>query len=302
MPTQASPGQGSPTARGVPRPTGSPAELLDFTGRVVVVTGAGGNIGTGIAQRFLAAGATVVAHTRSSPVDHLTGEPSVSEVSVSEVCVDLTAPDGPQRLIDASLSQHGRLDVLVNNAGIQPVVEFMGISDDDWREMLEANLTAAHRLTQAAAAAMTNGPSDSPTNSWANSPTDSPANSGPHGAPASGSIIHVSSVEGRQPAAGHAHYATAKAALTMHARAAALELGPQGIRVNSVSPGLIDRPGLATDWPEGVDRWLAAAPLGRLGTPADVGDACVFLSSPLARFITGADLVVDGGVLTHPTW
>ncbi len=114
--------------------------------------------------------------------------------------------------------------------------------------------------------------------------------------------MHVASIEGRQPTDFHGHYATAKAGLIMHARAAAGAYGPHGIRVNSVSPGLIDRPGLADDWPEGVDRWHAAAPLGRMGTPEDVGDACVFLCSDLARWITGADLVVDGGVLTRPTW
>jgi NAD(P)-dependent dehydrogenase (short-subunit alcohol dehydrogenase family) len=84
----------------------------------------------------------------------------------------------------------------------------------------------------------------------------------------------------------------------MHTRAAALELGPHGIRVNAVSPGLIDREGLERDWPDGVSRYLDAAPLGRLGRPDDVADACLFLASPAARWITGADLVVDGGVLT----
>jgi 3-oxoacyl-[acyl-carrier protein] reductase len=88
----------------------------------------------------------------------------------------------------------------------------------------------------------------------------------------------------------------------MHARAAALEYGPHGIRVNAVSPGLIDRPGLAANWPEGVKRWQKAAPLTRLGTPTDVANACVFLASPLAAWITGHNLVVDGGVSSHPTW
>ena len=83
---------------------------------------------------------------------------------------------------------------------------------------------------------------------------------------------------------------------------ASLELGPTGIRVNAVAPGLIDRPGMAEAWPEGVARWEAAAPLQRLGTAADVADACLFLASPLARWITGAVLVVDGGVLSRPTW
>ena len=94
----------------------------------------------------------------------------------------------------------------------------------------------------------------------------------------------------------------AKAGVVMHARAAASAYGRHGIRVNALSPGLIDRPGLAGQWPEGVARWQAAAPLRRLGSPSDVGDACVFLCSDLSRWITGIDLVVDGGVLTRPTW
>jgi len=103
-------------------------------------------------------------------------------------------------------------------------------------------------------------------------------------------------------ARGHAHYAASKAAVIMLARAAALEYGRRGIRVNSVSPGLIDRPGLAGAWSDGVARWQAGAPLGRLGSPIDVGDACVFLASPMARWITGHDLVVDGGMAAVPGW
>ncbi|HCB33742.1 MAG TPA: short-chain dehydrogenase [Acidimicrobiaceae bacterium] len=241
--------------------------MLDLTGRVVVVTGAGGNIGTGIARRLGEAGATVVAHTRTSPA------PEAATV----VTADLTSPDGPGRVVEAALAGHGRVDGLVNNAGIQPAVPFAELTDAQWSEMIDANLTAAHRLTSRVAAAMRDRGSG-------------------------GAIIHVASIEARQPTEQHGHYATAKAGLVMHAKAAALALGPDGIRVNSVSPGLIDRPGLAEDWPDGVRRWLSAAPLGRLGRPDDVGDACVFLCSDLARWITGVDLVVDGGVLTRPTW
>lgn len=117
-----------------------------------------------------------------------------------------------------------------------------------------------------------------------------------------GSIVHIASIEGSRPAVGHAHYSASKAGLIMFARSAALEYGARGIRVNTVSPGLIDRPGLDRDWPEGVARWHAAAPLRRLGCPEDIGDACVFLASPSASWITGHDLVVDGGVSAHPTW
>ena len=251
-----------------------PAELIRLDGRVVVVTGAGGGIGGGIARRLMAAGATVLAHTRSSPVEHpaaADGQP------VATVTADLTDPDAAEQVVQAALEHCGRIDGLINNAGIQPLVHFTEMSPDEWAEMIDTNLTAVHRLTRAAADAM-------------------------RVQGAGGSIVHIASIEGRQPTDFHGHYATAKAGLLMHARAAAGAYGPHGIRVNSVSPGLIDRPGLADDWPEGVARWHKAAPLGRLGTPEDVGDACVFLCSDLARWITGADLLVDGGVLTRPTW
>ena len=250
--------------------TASPAELIDLTGKVVVVTGAGGGIGGGIVRRMAAAGASVVAHTRSSPVEHNEGQ-------ITEVRADLTTEDGPAAVVEAARERHGHIDALVNNAGIQPVAPFTDLDDQQWAEMIDTNLTAVHRLTQATASAMR----DQGTG---------------------GAIVHIASIEARHPTPVHGHYATAKAGLVMHAKAAALAWGPHGIRVNSVSPGLIDRPGLADDWPEGVERWMAAVPLGRLGTAEDVGDACVFLCSDLARWITGADLVVDGGILTNPTW
>ncbi|WP_419911645.1 SDR family NAD(P)-dependent oxidoreductase [Candidatus Poriferisodalis sp.] len=251
-----------------------PDEMIRLDGRVIVVTGAGGGIGTGIARRLLAAGADVVAHTRSSPVDHLVDLEGAPVVSVR---ADLAEPDGPQRVVDAARGHHGRLDGLVNNAAIQPLVHFADLSDAEWAEMIDVNLTAVHRLTHAAASVM-------------------------RAQGTGGSIVHIASIEAHHPTDLHGHYATAKAGLLMHARAAAGAYGPDGIRINSISPGLIDRAGLADDWPEGVARWHAAAPLGRLGTAADVGDACVFLCSDLARWITGVDLVVDGGVLTRPTW
>ena len=251
-----------------------PGEMIRLDGRVIVVTGAGGGVGGGVARRLIAAGATVVAHTRSSPVDDLV---DADEQRVSTVTADLTDPGAAERVVQAALDACGRINGLVNNAGIGPVVHFIEMSDNEWTEMIDTNLSAVHRLTAAAAEAMR------------------PQGTG-------GSIVHIASIEGRQPTDFHGHYATAKAGLLMHARAAAGAYGPHGIRVNSVSPGLIDRPGLDDDWPEGVARWLAAAPLGRLGTPEDVGDACVFLCSDLARWVTGADLVVDGGVLTRPTW
>ena len=116
------------------------------------------------------------------------------------------------------------------------------------------------------------------------------------------SIVNVASIEGHQPARGHSHYSTSKAGLLMLTKSAALEYADFGVRVNSVSPGLIDDGNLEERWPEGLNRWLDSVPLGRAGSPKDVADAVIFLSSPMARWITGSDLVVDGGISTNATW
>ena len=247
-------------------------ELLDLSGLVALVTGASGNIGSGIARRLHEAGASVVAHARANPdaVARLADELGErAAVATGDVERDAHA------ICSAAVNSFGRLDILVNNAGIQPVAPLESIGNDELAEMLRVNVVGVAAMTREAAAAMPR---------------------------RGGAIVSVSSIEGLQPAFDHSHYAASKAAVIMHTRAAALELGPAGIRVNSVSPGLIDAEGLTESWPEGVARWHASAPLGRLGTPTDVADAVLFLASPAARWITGANLVVDGGMLTHNTW
>jgi NAD(P)-dependent dehydrogenase (short-subunit alcohol dehydrogenase family) len=241
---------------------------------VVAVTGAGGGIGSGIAHRFADASASLVLHYHKS---RHAAEALAGELSALVVEADINLPEGGEAIVNAAIERYGRLDVLINNAGVQPVVPLGEMNLGHWREVIDTNLTGTFLCTQAAARHMIE-------------------------RGGGGAIIHIASIEGSQPAFLHAHYAASKAALIMHARAAALEYGSFGIRVNTVSPGLIDRPGLDADWLEGVERWLRAAPLGRLGTATDVGNACVFLASPMASWITGIDLVVDGGVLTHPTW
>jgi NAD(P)-dependent dehydrogenase (short-subunit alcohol dehydrogenase family) len=226
--------------------------VIDLSGKVVLVTGAGGGVGAGIAARFEQAGAYVVRHHGLSDGDLRTSA---------------------QRVVDEAFGEHGRLDAVVNNAGVQPVEPLPGMTVEQWQSVVDTNLTAPFAVTQAAVRYLVGG-----------------------------SITHIASIEGSHPAPGHAHYSTSKAALIMHARAAALEYGPRGIRVNTVSPGLISRPGIESQWPDGVARWQAAAPLGRLGSPEDIGNACVFLASDLASWITGHDLVVDGGVTARPTW
>ncbi|MFJ4423384.1 SDR family NAD(P)-dependent oxidoreductase [Streptomyces bobili] len=258
-----------------------------LAGRTALITGAGGGLGRGIALRFAEEGAAVALHCRTAVE------------AARAVAADIVAAGGRAVVLQADLRAEaecrrlvreaaewagagggggggGRLTSLVNNAGVQPVRPLPGMTAADWREVVDTNLTSVFACTQAAAEIMR-------------------AHDG-------GTITHIASVEAATPAEGHAHYAASKAAVVLHARAAAREYGPHGIRVNSVSPGLIERDGLAEAWPEGVRRWREAVAVGRLGRPEDVGDACVFLASPLASWITGHDLVVDGGVSARPSW
>ena len=251
-------------------------------GQFALVTGASGGIGRGIALRFAEEGAAGVAvHCRTAA--RAAGEVAarVRELGARSVVLqaDLTDEDACRGLVrEAADWSGGRLTALVNNAGVQPTQPLPGMTAADWRAVVDTNLTSVFACTQAAVEVMREGDVTG------------------------GTVTHIASIEASAPAALHAHYSASKAAVVMHARSAALEYGPYGIRVNTVSPGLIDREGLAEAWPDGVRRWQEAAPTGRLGRPEDVGDACVFLASPLASWVTGHDLVVDGGVSARPPW
>jgi NAD(P)-dependent dehydrogenase (short-subunit alcohol dehydrogenase family) len=259
--------------------------LPDLDGQRVLVTGATGGIGSGIARRFAAAGANVAVHYRSAKpaAEALVAQLREAGVKAVAVHADLGEPGAAEKLVAVAAQKLGGLDGLVNNAGIQPLATLAEMTRAEWDAVFATNLGAVFELSRAAAAVMGEGdpardPSD---NRW---------------------ITHIASIEASRPAAAHGHYAAAKAGLVMHARAAALELGEWGIRVNTVSPGLIDRPGLDTEWAEGVASWREHAPLGRVGTPEDIGNACVLLASAGASFITGQDLAVDGGMLITPGW
>ena len=247
------------------------SSLLDLSEHTILITGSSGNIGAGIARRLHEAGANVAlqcSHNFEAAED-------LAKSLGSRACVIQGDIEGDaERLIAETVRAFSSLDGLVNNAGIQPLKPLLKQSREDRAEMLRVNTLGLMTLTALAAGEMKHG----------------------------GSIVNIASIEGLQPAMNHSHYTTSKAAVLMYSKSAALELGRFGIRVNAVAPGLIDRRGLEDAWPEGVQRWRAACPLGRLGTPEDVADAVLFLLSPAARWITGATLVVDGGVLTNNVW
>lgn len=258
----------------VPRSFPPFRELLDLSGRVALVTGASQNIGANIARRLAEAGAAVVVHYRN----RREGAAEVVESIVSAggkaqaLEADLADAIGVDRLMSGTLDAFGALDIMINNAGTFPVRPLLDMSLAEWQAMYADNVESAFLCTQAAARHMREG--------------------------GGGTIVNVASIESLAPAPEHSHYASAKAAVAMFTRAAAQELGPYGIRVNAVSPGLIARPGIEEDWPDGVERWMKQVPLGRLGEAQDVADACLFLASPAARFISGHNLVVDGGMLS----
>jgi NAD(P)-dependent dehydrogenase (short-subunit alcohol dehydrogenase family) len=253
--------------------------LLDFTGKGVLITGSGQGIGSDMALRFAEAGADVAVHYRSSAggaSDVVSRIESMGRKAVA-LRADVTIEEDVRILVEAARDGMGRLDVLINNAGSYPVSTIVEMSVEEWRSVIDSNLQSAFLCTQAVA------------RQWIDNETG-------------GAIVNIASIEGEAPAPMHSHYDAAKAGVIMLTRNAAQELGPSGIRVNSVSPGLIWRSGIEEAWPDGVNRWIEASPLGSMGHPNDVADACLFLASDASRWITGANLRVDGGVMSKPVF
>ena len=243
-------------------------------GKVAVVTGGRTGLGAGIVLALAKAGARVAVLDLPSRAAGSADAPEGCELLVPTDVSDAGPVDAAFTEVERVL---GGVHVLVNNAGIYPNADLLSMTPEQWDATIAVNLRGGFLCTQRAARSMVARESG-------------------------GSIVLIGSTEALTPAFSHAHYAASKAGLLQFGRAAALELGRHGIRVNTVSPGLVNRPTLADDWPDGLGRFVAAAPLGRPGEPAEIADACVFLAGDGARWITGAHIVVDGGVLVSPAF
>lgn len=249
-------------------------EQAEFDDHTVVVTGGSQGIGAAVACAFAQAGARTVVHYRSNREAAESVVAKINAAGGRAIALPgrLDVGDEVEAFFAASEKAFGPANVLINNAGAFPNSALLDMSEDDWRKMYADNMDTMFLCTKVAAQAMKEA--------------------------GGGVIINMASISAENPGPDHAHYNSAKAAAVMFTRSAAQELGPHNIRVNAVSPGVVYSPVIEANWPEGVARFRAAAPLGCLVQPEDVAHACVFLASSKAARITGANLPVDAGVLS----
>ncbi|MGV3720157.1 MAG: SDR family NAD(P)-dependent oxidoreductase [Actinomycetota bacterium] len=251
--------------------------------RVAMVTGGSSGIGRGIALAFAREGARVViADLREEPLRGKYHEQDVRTPTAVEiernggealfVQTDVADPPSQAALFEAALRRFGGLDILVNNAGIHIPGSSQTLSLEDWDRVVGLNLRGAFLAAKLAIPHLRNSPA--------------------------GRIIHIASIHAHGGGAGPA-YAPAKAALVNLARDTALELGPYGVTVNAICPGYIETPIQDYLTPEQIEACRQRTPLPRLGRPSDIANACVFLASEEAEWITGASLTIDGGYSAH---
>ena len=240
---------------------------LDFTGRAVLITGGSAGIGRRLAERFLAAGADVMICSRSVPESL----PAHAGRTAAHIVADVRDAESVARLVEGAVTQLGRLDVLINNAGGSPYALAADASPRFLDKIIQLNLTAPLLLAQQANAVMQE-------------------------QKGGGVILNVTSVSGTRPSPGTAAYGAAKAGLINLTATLAVEWAPR-VRVCAITAGLIatEKAHMHYGSAAGIAAAAGTVPLGRLGVPDDVADASLFLASPLASYISGVDLTLHGG-------
>jgi 3-oxoacyl-[acyl-carrier protein] reductase len=244
-------------------------------GKFALVTGASKGVGKGIALELAKAGCDVAvnyhhdADGARATVDEIK---SLGRQAIAIAC-DVSKSIDIERMFKETLNEFGRLDILVNNAGIQTWKPLMELAEADWDRVLATNLKGSFLCTQQAAR---------------------------HMQADGGAIINIGSGCNKWPFLNLVDYTASKGGLEMFTKVAAVELGPKRIRVNCVAPGAIEIERTRLELADYGAMWSELTPLGRIGTPRDVGLAVVFLASDAAAFITGQTIWVDGGLYTRP--
>ena len=250
---------------------------MRLAGRNTVVTGAASGIGRETALRFAEEGAAVVcADLNTEGAAAVAAEIAAKGATAHSAGVDITSERDAARLAEEALAALGRIDVLVNNAGVTILGGVAELSEADWQREIDINLSGAYRVSKAF---------------W------------PHFAEAGGgAILSTASIAGVVAARQDAAYVASKAGLIMLTRCMALDGAPHGIRANCICPGFVDTTmfeGFIAEQPDpeaSLARSAGRTPLGRIGTPRDIADGFVYLASDDARWITGTSLVIDGGL------
>lgn len=250
--------------------------MARLSGKVALITGAASGLGAATARRLARDGAAVLLTDRDLAGEDVAASIVAAGSQAAFRLHDVTSHPDWAAAVEHAVTDFGRLDILVNNAGVAGGRhELMDHSYDAWRQILAVNLDGVFLGLRHA---------------------------GPRiAASGGGSVINLSSILGKVGMAGAAAYCASKGGVTMLTKAAALEWAPLGIRVNSVHPGFIDTPMVSNALAEREDEnemrvaLMSAHPIGRFGVPREIADAIAFLASDDASFITGAELVVDGG-------
>ncbi|WP_294334245.1 3-oxoacyl-[acyl-carrier-protein] reductase [uncultured Chryseobacterium sp.] len=242
-------------------------------GKVALITGATRGIGKGIAEMYAQQGAKI-AFTYAGSVDKARElEAALSSVTqIRGYQSDASDFDAAQILVDEVIAEFGKIDILINNAGITKDNLLLRMSKEDWDKVINVNLDSVFNLTKAVIKPMMKA--------------------------RAGSIINMTSVVGISGNAGQANYAASKAGVIGFTKSVALELGSRNIRCNAIAPGFIQTEMTDALDDKAKDKWNESIPMKKLGHTQDVANACVFLGSEMASYITGQTLNVDGGLLT----
>jgi NAD(P)-dependent dehydrogenase (short-subunit alcohol dehydrogenase family) len=249
-------------------------DLFRLVDRVAVVTGASGGLGAGFARALGEAGASVVlAARRADQLAELSQELSAAGVPNLAVPTDVIDPASARNLVEQTMERFGRLDVLINNAGVSSIAPATSEAPEDFRRVLEVNLNGAYFVAQACARVM----------------------------PRGSAIVNVSSVLGLvKSVLPQAAYAASKAGLIGLTRDLSAQWsGRKGIRVNAIAPGFVMTDMVNEMSSDILDRFLATSSLGRVATQREIDAAMLFLAAPASSYITGITLAVDGGMSGH---